>query len=538
MNNDGKLDYTEFCTMMLSTSQQCQQVNFRNLKKSEASEKTQVKRPISAASNVSAVSGRRTSSSSRMVQKFGSIEDDSDSESVITPGRTSSRISSPKTSSRNVPTIQGKINNTIMIKQGAFVERKSKVSVPKSLQNMKHATSRGCFFIDREDGSIGSHQYSLEIAQASNIWLKIAPYYLNNTDQVANPVDTCLIVARKTQGRELEFIGITEERDSQFAFCWHGDLRSGSYRLIPFTTGCRFQKRKIEPEEEIQLTRKDQNDEIQLSRGFREVLSDIFEICDLDRNGLLSRDEFNWFQIQTSDEEIDDEAWEIVQENFAMKKGELTREGFENLHLMQARDKIENANEELLDTLQCMGYNKALDMDQACPYQIDVYSPEGVLNLRVDSISGSSSLGDDMMIKSIVHNNEKQNLKNMPEIDWYIFKSDARVSSVVHNKSRKTVEIDVDCSEKRNCTTSRARTRFTLQATPNSFILVDHVMPSDEKKDWSYQCTLLDHSPALSSRSTKSTSRPTSAKPASRPSSAKIASRPTSASKGSIMSLF
>ena len=45
----------------------------------------------------------------------------------------------------------------------------------------------------------------------------------------------------------------------------------------------------------------------------REALSDIFDVCDLDGNGLMSRDEFNWFNIRTSGEEVADEEWEVVE---------------------------------------------------------------------------------------------------------------------------------------------------------------------------------------------------------------------------------
>ncbi len=45
----------------------------------------------------------------------------------------------------------------------------------------------------------------------------------------------------------------------------------------------------------------------------REALDDIFDVCDLDGNGLMSRDEFNWFNIRTSGEEVADEEWEVVE---------------------------------------------------------------------------------------------------------------------------------------------------------------------------------------------------------------------------------
>lgn len=39
---------------------------------------------------------------------------------------------------------------------------------------------------------------------------------------------------------------------------------------------------------------------------------EVFYRCDLDGNGYLSRNEFNEFQLRTSGEDCDDEAWSVV----------------------------------------------------------------------------------------------------------------------------------------------------------------------------------------------------------------------------------
>lgn len=48
---------------------------------------------------------------------------------------------------------------------------------------------------------------------------------------------------------------------------------------------------------------------------YREALADIFDRCDLDGNGYLSREEFDFFQMKSGGEQCDDDAWEIMKGN-------------------------------------------------------------------------------------------------------------------------------------------------------------------------------------------------------------------------------
>lgn len=47
----------------------------------------------------------------------------------------------------------------------------------------------------------------------------------------------------------------------------------------------------------------------------REVLSDIFQVIDLDGNGLLSLEEYNFFELRTSGEKCDKDAWAVCKGN-------------------------------------------------------------------------------------------------------------------------------------------------------------------------------------------------------------------------------
>ena len=43
-----------------------------------------------------------------------------------------------------------------------------------------------------------------------------------------------------------------------------------------------------------------------------DALTEIFNHCDLDGNGYLSRQEFDVFQMRTSGESCDDDSWEVM----------------------------------------------------------------------------------------------------------------------------------------------------------------------------------------------------------------------------------
>lgn len=159
---------------------------------------------------------------------------------------------------------------------------------------------------------------------------------------------------------------------------WKGELGSGFYWLLPFTTGCRLKKVKKQITREVKLVYRGEDGELGLTKEFRWVifvvqhpiirsmlwiffmllivlcywnkfclgvlvlwkhlqilnnsqqrneertdakivllpsfrtaLSNIFEVIDLDGNGLLSLDEYNFFELRTSGEKCDEEAWAI-----------------------------------------------------------------------------------------------------------------------------------------------------------------------------------------------------------------------------------
>lgn len=90
-------------------------------------------------------------------------------------------------------------------------------------------------------------------------------------------------------------------------------MEHGSYFLFPFTTGCHLKRRSVDFSDNLEkLFKKDLNGKKTLTNKFRNALSLIFDMFDLDSNGRLSRLELNFYSILSSNEELNEDDWNMV----------------------------------------------------------------------------------------------------------------------------------------------------------------------------------------------------------------------------------
>ncbi|NXH22742.1 EFCB7 protein, partial [Bucco capensis] len=473
-NCNGRLDYKKFCDFYLRSSEQCCQTAREKL----------------------AVDSRLRQ------QQFGS-QAETPSEGITLPvSKPSPRVSrkadhkiaptkgDSKTPSRPSSARSCKASASTTLSMAASSSRNTtKLIEPDTMKEWQCAQSKGCFYLE-EDGEIISHKYKLHLPQRSTVCITIKPFSLCQVEGKSCPwlsVDTALYILRESESQEnLQLVSFTEHQNKE-VFGWKGELGSGVYWLLPFTTGCRLKKTKKQITGEAKLVYRDEDGDLALTKEFRAALLDIFETIDLDGNGLLSLEEYNFFELRTSGEKCDEEAWAVCKENFDMKKNELTRQGFLDLNLMEANDR-EGDPSDLWVTLLSLGYNKALEMTEACPFVIDISAEKCKPRIKAIYLEAGSSQLNRAVCKSVINKGEAKAMDGCENIIIYTYKAGRRITSVIENKSEHKVIIHVNNEQSKNCLSNRGLTVFAVEVAPKSMMVSQHVMPLDEQEEWLYSC--------------------------------------------------
>uniref|UniRef100_A0A452GGM6 EF-hand calcium-binding domain-containing protein 7 n=1 Tax=Gopherus agassizii TaxID=38772 RepID=A0A452GGM6_9SAUR len=473
VNSNGKLDYNKFCKLYMTTNEQCRKTALEKLEVDSRLRRQQF------GSQVETSSERATSPTSKPSSRTTRKTDHKPA-----PKRGDNRTSSRPSSAQSC---KASVSSTIGM--GTSSNTNSELIEPNTVKDWQCAQSKGCFFLE-EDGEIITHKYRLYLPQRSTIYITIKPLNLSQLEGKASPwlsVDTALYVLKENESQEnLQLVSFTEAQNKEM-FMWKGELGSGIYWLIPFTTGCKLKKIKKHITGEAKLVYRDGDGELALTKEFKAALSDIFEMIDLDGNGLLSLEEYNFFELRTSGEKCDEEAWAVCKENFDTKKNELTRQGFMDLNLMEANDR-EGDPSDLWVTLLSLGYNKALEMTEACPFVIDIYAEKCKPRIKAVYLEAGSRQLNRAICKSVVNKGDAKVLDSGESIIVYTYKSDTRITSVIENKSENKVIIHVNNEQSKNCVNNRGLNIFAVEVAPKSMMVCQHVMPLKEQEEWIYNC--------------------------------------------------
>jgi len=425
-NKDGKLDYREFSHMIISTADEYKKISVRMMEKKEK----------------------------RKLKK---------KDPEITPRKEEISKSRPRSAG----------------KTGRNME-------PKNLRDWTGVSSKGVFYVDEDNGMM-SHSYSLEISEETDVFISIQPLMIGESGESLDGtvVDTALFVI---DADDNSLVAFTEHKDNKGKYSLRCSLSKGNYNLIPFTTGCRLKARHESSSKESKLVTKDKEGNIALTRSFRKALEEIFEMADLDGNGLLSREEFNWYNLRTSGEEIADDEWQVVEDNIELERGEITRAGFIKLNEMEADDN-EGDTEDLWITLSGMGFNKSLILDEACPFLLRVYAescddPE----LMVTGLDANKDKINNASCELAISKGEASRVRSMKDLTLYTFSTDHRAIIAVDNKSKSKVKLELDCSRRRGNVSHTGSLTATMTVPPQTSLVGHHILPLDDRGEFSVTC--------------------------------------------------
>lgn len=470
-NCNGKLDYKKFCDLYTTTSEQCCRTALEKLEADSRLRHRQFGSEAETAPEGITLPGSKPSL--KIVRK-------TDHKPAPTKGDS-------RTPSRSAQSCKASSSSTISM--CASSSRSTNLIEPNTMKEWQCAQSRGCFYLE-EDGEIVSHKYRLHLPQRSTMCITIKPLHLRQIEGKSChwlSVDTVLYVLKENETQEnLQLVCFTDQQNKEM-FGWKGELPSGVYWLLPFTTGCRLKKVKSQITGEAKLVYRDEDGELALTKEFRAALLDIFETIDLDGNGLLSLEEYNFFELRTSGETCDEEVWAVCKENFDMKKNELTRQGFMDLNLMEANDR-EGDPSDLWVTLLSLGYNKALEMTEACPFVIDIYAEKCKPRIKAIYLEAGSWQLNRAICKSVVNKGDAKVMDGCENIIVYTYRTGMRITSVIENKSDNKVIVHVNNEQSRNCLSNRGLAVFAVEVAPKSMMVSQHVMPLNEQEEWLYNC--------------------------------------------------
>ncbi|XP_053432394.1 EF-hand calcium-binding domain-containing protein 7 isoform X1 [Nycticebus coucang] len=472
VNADGRFDYIKFCKLYITTNEQCLKTTLEKLEVDNKLRRQQF------GSHMEGYPERDPSPvpkpSPRLIRK-------GDQETFSNKGDTRSSLLST--------TRKFKTSVSFAITMSANSNRNAKLTEPNLIKDWQCIQSKGCFFLE-EDGEIISHQYRMQIAQRSMVYLTIKPLKLSQVEGKPSPwlsVDTALYILKENESQtNLQLVCFTELQNRE-VFGWTGELGPGIYWLIPSTTGCRLRKEVKPVTEEAQLVDRDETGELFLTKEFRSTLSDIFEVIDLDGNGLLSLEEYNFFELRTSGEKCHEDAWAICRENFDTKKNELTRQGFMELNLMEANDR-EGDPRDLWVTLHSMGYNKALQLTEACPFVINIYAEKCKPRIKPVHLEPCSGQLEKAICKSVLNKGDAKLMDGYENIIVHTYNCETWITSVIENKSDDKVIIHVNNELSKNCVNNRGLNVFAVEVAPKSTMVCQHVMPLNEQQEWTHYC--------------------------------------------------
>ncbi|XP_035231656.1 EF-hand calcium-binding domain-containing protein 7-like isoform X1 [Stegodyphus dumicola] len=339
---------------------------------------------------------------------------------------------------------------------------------------------QGSIFHLNED--LLGNRYQLEILENALVEIFIKPIP-NSGGNVCNiPIEVLVFQDNKSK----PFISSTPFINSEGFCTMQFNLRKGKYVVIPVLL--KWDKVKSTTSSESldfeSLLNIDEKKQAALTPDCERALKEIYDLIDLDGNGLLSQTEFDLFIQHTSGETAADE-WSTIEDNFKMEDGQLTFEGFLELYTMV----IQTDPADVKNMFEQMGMNESLELANAQPFVLVAKSKTTKFVLRPLCVTSYCNIAEKVLRKMAVEQGNSHKVKKMNDLLLYTHKLQHRVTIVIQNQSHSKVTVRLDCNKSQNCQSHQNSLDCYFEVPPRTSMLGHHLYPVDPELTWSVECT-------------------------------------------------
>nr|CAD2170968.1 unnamed protein product [Meloidogyne enterolobii] len=125
-----------------------------------------------------------------------------------------------------------------------------------------------------------------------------------------------------------------------------------------------------------------------LTKPFKVMLMNLFDIFDLDDDGLLSRREFEAYSILAGTGPVSEQEWTRICTDFELRQQHIPMKTFVQMHQKEAESYGPKGNlEQMWKAVRALGHNRRFFMSTTCPLRLTLHCSEGPLLIepfRVD----------------------------------------------------------------------------------------------------------------------------------------------------------
>ncbi|CAD5223349.1 unnamed protein product [Bursaphelenchus okinawaensis] len=119
-----------------------------------------------------------------------------------------------------------------------------------------------------------------------------------------------------------------------------------------------------------------------LTKDYKVMLMNTFDIFDLDDDGLLTREELETYRMLSGGGRISPDDWAVLEKTCQMRDKMMTMKGFIDMHQFDIKTMSERQRLDLWGKLKELGYNRKFYLSTGCPVWMELQTGDGQIHME------------------------------------------------------------------------------------------------------------------------------------------------------------